>query len=127
MPHLTIEYSSNVGEWADIDGLCDRLRRAAIESGLFSSAGVRVRAICCRHYSIADGAEDRGFVDISVRLRGGRPHDARRRATQMIFGAAEDYLGEALESHPLALSLEMRDIDPSLSPKVSSLKKHVDP
>ena len=125
MPHLSIEYSANVEDWTDLAALCDALRQAAVATGLSDAAGVRVRAVRCDAYSIADGKADRGFIDISVRLRGGRPLDTRKQATQRIFEAAESHLEQVLASHPLALSLEMREIDPELSPKVSTLRQYV--
>ena len=125
MPHLSIEYSANVSDWTNVADLCDALRQAALATGLSDAAGVRVRAVRCDVYSIADGAADRGFVDISVRLRGGRTLDTRKQAAQQIFEAAESHLEQVLASHPLALSLEVRDIDPELSPKVSTLRRYV--
>lgn len=125
MPHFSIEYSRNLEDRIDMAGLCDCLRRAGIETGVFPMAGIRVRALACDHYSIADGAPDRGFIDISVRLRGGRPLDVRKTATSALFAAAEDFLSEALETLPIALSLEMRDIDPELSPKRNSIRKFI--
>ena len=75
------------------------------------------------HYAIADGDAQHGFIDISVRLRGGRPLDVRKAATQTMFDAAQAFLAPALETRSLALSLEMRDIDPELSPKTGTIRK----
>ena len=125
MPHLIIEYSSNLDESVDIDALCDTLRRAAAGTGVFPLAGIRARAIRCKHFSVADGNPDNSFVDISVRLRGGRPADLREHVTAEIFGAAEEFLRPVLDSRPLALSFEMRNIDPALSPKVNSIRSRI--
>ena len=126
MPHVIVEYSANVEGWVDLQGFCERLRTAAIDTGVFALSGVRVRAVKCELYSIADGRDDRGFVDISVRLRGGRPLETRKDLSEKLFGASRDYLAEALEQHALAISLEVREIDPELSPKASSIHRHVE-
>jgi len=123
MPHFSIEYSRNIENLVDFPALCDSLRRAGIETGVFAVAGIRVRATACDHYSIADGLPDRGFIDISVRLRGGRPLELRKAATQAVFSSARDFLADVMDRYPIALSLEMRDIDPELSPKLSSIRK----
>ncbi|MGJ8529593.1 5-carboxymethyl-2-hydroxymuconate Delta-isomerase [Maritalea sp.] len=125
MPHFSLEYSSNLDEIINISDLCDALRVAGIETGVFPMAGMRVRAFACDHYSIADGKADRGFIDLSVRLRGGRSLEVRKTATQAIFKAAEDFLADAMAKHPIALSMEMRDIDPELSPKLSSIRNFI--
>ena len=126
MPHIAVEHSANMEDRADISALCDVLRRAAIETGLFPVAGVRVRAHRCDHASIADGNPAHGFVDIAVRLRAGRPLEAREAAAAGIFAAAEAFLAPAMEAAPVALSLEMRDIDPALSLKTGTIRRHME-
>ena len=125
MPHLSIEYSENLEQRVDFSTLCELLRRTAIDTGIFPVLGIRVRAYPCRHYAIADGAPDRGFIDISVRLRGGRPLAARKQATEAIFAAAKDHLDPVLSTFPMALSMEMRNIDPELSPKCNSIRDFI--
>lgn len=125
MPHITVDYSPNLEAEVDIPALCDLLRRAAIETGEFPVAGVRVRAFAASHVSIADGSPDHGYIDIGVRLRGGRDLPTRERATAHIFSAAEGYLAPVMARRSLALSLEMRDIDPALSPKAGSIRDHL--
>lgn len=125
MPHITLDYSANMAERADIAALCDHLRRAAAATGVFPAAGIRVRAFAASHVSIADGNPRHGYVDISVRLRAGRDLDTRKRAAQAVFDAARAFLEPAMRSHPVALSLEMRDIDPKLSPKCGTIRDHM--
>lgn len=125
MPHLMVEYSANMEQRADMGELCHVLRRAAIATGILPMAGIRVRAMRADHVSIADGAPDHGFVDISVRLRGGRDLAMRKDATAQIFAAARDFLQPAMARHSVALSFEMRDIDPELSPKTGTIRDHL--
>jgi 5-carboxymethyl-2-hydroxymuconate isomerase len=126
MPHISIDYSPNLEAELDIAALCDTLRRAAIETGEFPVAGVRVRAFAANHVSIADGTPDHGYIDISVRLRGGRDLLTRERATVHIFAAAQTCVAPLMARRSLALSFEMRDIDPALSPKSGSIRDHLD-
>ncbi len=127
MPHLIVEYSSNLENKVDMQTLCDVLRDAAVETGVFPLAGIRVRALKCEHYTIADSSMDAGFIDISVRLRGGRSLDARKNASELIFAAAESHLNALFTEMPFALSFEMRDIDPELSPKRTSIRDFMNP
>lgn len=125
MPHIVVDYSANLEDAIDMAAFCDLLRRAAIETGVLPLAGVRVRAFAATHVSIADGNPQHGYVDICVRLRGGRDLDTRKRATAHIFDAAERFLAPVMARRPLALSFEMRDIDPELSPKTGSIRDHL--
>lgn len=122
MPHLTLDYSANMEARADISELCDCIRLAAIETGVLPKAGIRVRAFKADHVSIADGSPENGYIDITVRLREGRALDVREKAVNHIFDAAHEFLKPVLDAYPVALSIEMRNIDAALSPKVNSIR-----
>ncbi len=122
MPHLAIDYSANMEERVDMAALCDCIRMAAMETEVFPKAGIRVRAFRADHVSIADGNKAHGYIDISVRLREGRDLETRKQATNHIFEAAEMFLKPVLEKYPVALSLEMRNIDAELGPKLSTIR-----
>jgi 5-carboxymethyl-2-hydroxymuconate isomerase len=125
MPHIQIDYSPNLEQRLDIAGLCQVLRDAAVATGILPLAGIRVRATACTHVVIADGNPGHAFLDISLRLRGGRSNEAKRRATEQIFAAAEAFCAEVLATSSFMLSFEMRDIDPDLSPKTSSIRRYL--
>lgn len=125
MAHFMIDYSANLEEAVDWSGFCDRIRRTAIDTGVFPMAGIRVRAFRADHVSIADGDRQHGYIDISVRLRGGRTMEARKSATAALFTAAEDFLKPLMQTRSIALSMEMRDIDPELAPKTGTIRDHL--
>ncbi|MFT4960263.1 MAG: 5-carboxymethyl-2-hydroxymuconate isomerase [Paracoccaceae bacterium] len=125
MPHLMVDYSPNLEDRVDIAMLCDVLRLAAIKTGALPLAGVRVRATRANHVSIADGDAKHGYIDISIRLRGGRDLATRKAATNDIFAAAKAFLEPALAQYSIALSMEMRDINPELSPKYGTIREHL--
>lgn len=127
MPHIMIDYSPNLEARLDMPGLCRCLRDAAAATGILPLAGIRVRATACTHVVIADGNPEHAFVDISLRLRGGRSEEAKARATAAIFAAAEGWCADLLAGSSLMLSFEMRDIDPDLSPKTSSIRRYLAP
>ena len=123
MPHFSIEYSANLESLIDMKNFCDLIRKAGLETKVFPMAGIRVRALKCEHFSIADNDPNNGFIDISIRLREGRDLETRKMATSHIFAIVENYLKPIMENHPLALSMEMRNIDAELSPKTNSIRK----
>ncbi len=125
MPHFSFEYSANLEDTVDIDALCVAIREAAIKTGLFPMPGIRVRGFKSEHYSIADGNPKHAFLDLSIRLREGRPQDKKEAATLEIFEALKAFMQPALKQHSIALSMEMRDIDASLSPKAGTIREHL--
>lgn len=125
MAHFHIEYSGNLESLIDISELCEIIRAEAAAIETFPTPGVRVRAVRVDHYAIADGNPRHGFIDISIRLRGGRSDDDKRQATQRIFEVAKRSIEPVMQKHPIALSLEMRDIDPELSPKTGTIREYL--
>ena len=125
MPHLTVEYSGNLEREVDMSAFCNALRLAIIETELFPVAGIRVRALRCDHWSIADGTLAHAFIDMGLRLRGGRTPKQRKAAAARVFAEAKAFLTPVLESRSLALSLELRDIDPESSRRTSTIRQHL--
>jgi 5-carboxymethyl-2-hydroxymuconate isomerase len=125
MPHFIVEYSANIESSVDMAQLCELIRATAVEIDTFPMPGIRVRAIRVDHYAIADGNADHAYIDVSVRLRGGRALDVRKAATQTLFDAVKAFLEPTLAKRSLALSFEMRDVDPELSPKCGSIREHL--
>ena len=126
MPHLMIDYSANVEPDVDMDAFCDTLRNVAASIDAFPLAGVKVRAVRVDHYAIADGNPGHGFIDISVRIREGRDMQTKQNAAQKLFDAANEFVADVMQRRSLALSLELRDIDASLSPKSGSIRKYLE-
>lgn len=122
MPHIQLTYSANLERVVDVQGLCNALRLACIETAVAPVAGVRVRAISCDHYSIADGDAQHGYIDFSVRLREGRTDEVKQNLTNTLFDTAQAFLADHFKTHSIALSMETRDIDASLSPKAGSIR-----
>lgn len=125
MPHLIIEYSSNVESLIDLDALLDRLHAAALETGVFPIGGLRVRAHPVRHYRIADGHPDNGFVHVTAMIGHGRPLDVRQQAGQHIFDALTSHLDDLYRRAPLALSFNIQEFHPDLNFKRNNLHEYV--
>jgi len=126
MPHFQIEYSSNIEDVVDISALCDTIRASAATVQAFPLAGIRVRAVRVEHFSIADGNPKHGFIDLSIRLREGRPDDVKLDALTIIFSTLKNFTAKAMETRPIALSTEMRDIDNVLSAKFGNIRDHME-
>ena len=126
MPHFQIEYSANIEDLVDISALCDAIRVAAAKVQTFPLAGIRVRAVRVEHFAIADGNPKHGFIDLSIRLREGRPDDVKLDAITVIFAALKEFTAEAMETRSIALSAEMRDIDNVFSAKFGNIRDYIE-
>ena len=125
MPHFTIEYSGNLDVLIDMGEVVEVVRKAAVETGIFPLGGIRVRAIKCEHYAIADGRPDFGFLDMVLRLGEGRDLATRKKAGEHIFKALSAYLDPVFASEKFALSFDMQINDKETSWKRNNIHEAV--
>lgn len=113
MPHLIVEYSSNLEDEkrVDIRALVDAVHAAALETGVFPIGGLRTRAARRDIYRIADGHADNGFVHVQARIGTGRTAEVRQKAAEHIFAAVKRVTAGAFSTSPLGLTLEIVEID----------------
>ena len=121
MPHFTIEYSRNLEPRVDIGAVVQVVRNAAVETGIFPLGGIRVRAIRCEHYAIADGRTDLGFLDMVLRLGEGRDLAIRKKAGEHIFKALSAHLEPVFAGGKFALSFDMQINDKDTSWKRNNI------
>jgi 5-carboxymethyl-2-hydroxymuconate isomerase len=108
MPHFSIEYSANLDAMIDMTEVCEIVRKAAVETGIFPVGGIRVRAIRCEDYAIADGRHDYGFLAMLLRLGEGRDLAARQKAGTHVFQALSRHLDPVFAQAKFALSFDMQ-------------------
>jgi 5-carboxymethyl-2-hydroxymuconate isomerase len=121
MPHFTIEYSANLEGRVDMGKVVEVVRKAAVETGIFPLGGVRVRAISCEHYAIADGNPRFGFLDMVLRLGEGRDLATRKKASEHIFKALSAHLDPLFAQSQFALSFDMQINDKETSWKRNNI------
>jgi len=121
MPHFTIEYSANLDKRVDMAELVEVVRKAAVETGIFPLGGIRVRAIKCEHYGIADGNPQLGFLSMVLRLGEGRDLPTRKKAGEHIFKVLSAYLDPVFAASPFALSFDMQINDKETSWKRNNI------
>ena len=121
MPHLTIEYSANLDDKVDMAVLCRALHAAIMASGLFELGAIRVRAVCCADYAVADLLNENAFADLRLRIGAGRSAEDKARAGEMIFAAAATHFAPLFQTPHFALTLDVSEIDPALSWKKNAI------
>lgn len=121
MPHFTIEYSANLDGRVDMGAVVELVRREAVATGIFPLGGIRVRAIKCEHYAIANGAKNLVFLDMVLRLGEGRDLPTRQKAGEHIFKALSAYLDPVFAELKFALSFDMQINDKETSWKRNNI------
>lgn len=121
MPHFTIEYSANLDGRVDMAAVVELVRNAAVQTGIFPLGGIRVRAIRCENYAIADGRASYSFLDMVLRLGEGRDLAARQKAGEHIFKMLSGYLDPVFAAGKFALSFDMQINDKDTSWKRNNI------
>ena len=121
MPHFTIEYSANLDKRVDMGNVVELVRKAAVETGIFPLGGIRVRAVRCEHFAIADGSAHFGFLDMVLRLGEGRDLATRKKAGEYIFRILSDHLDPVFAASKFALSFDMQINDKETSWKRNNI------
>ena len=121
MPHFTLEYSANLDARVDIGRAVEVVRKAAVETGIFPLGGIRVRAVRCEHYAIADGNPDLGFIAMVLRLGEGRDLPTRQKAGGHVFKALSAFLDPVFANSKFAVSFDIQINDKEMSWKRNNI------
>lgn len=130
MPHMTIEYSATLDGRTDMQALCADLARCLREfraDGLpvYPVGGVRVRALACEAFSIADGSPGTDFVHGSIRMGAGRSEPVRKATGDAAFEVMKRHFADLFERQGLALSLEVSEFSEAGTWKHNNLHKRL--
>ena len=112
---MTLEYSANLRDEGSLGALCRKLAQfmSALRvegAAVFPPGGVRVRAIACEEYCIADGtASDAGFVHAILKIGAGRSDAAKQATCTGLFDIMKAHFAEQFATQGLALSLELNE------------------
>jgi 5-carboxymethyl-2-hydroxymuconate isomerase len=115
MSHMTLEYSANLRSDGDLQGLCTQLSRFMVDvraedKVVFPPGGVRVRAICCEEFCIADGSlVDAAFVHAILKIGAGRSEPTKQAVIGGLFDIMKAHFAGLFASRGLALSLEFTE------------------
>jgi 5-carboxymethyl-2-hydroxymuconate isomerase len=127
MSHMTLEYSGNLRATGRFTDLCRKLAEfmSALKvegSPVFPPGGVRVRAIPCDEYCIADGSlSDAAFVHAVLKIGAGRSDPAKQATSSGLFEIMKAHFAEDTARRGLALSLELNEFSESGTLKHNNL------
>jgi 5-carboxymethyl-2-hydroxymuconate isomerase len=125
MPHQVIEYSANLDDALDIDGLVGALHETAVSIDALPTGGIRTRAARREVFRIADGHPDNTFINVTLRIAEGRPLDVQKATGQKLFDELNRYVAEIYQSRPIALSFEIQEIKPDTRWKQSNIRDYM--
>jgi 5-carboxymethyl-2-hydroxymuconate isomerase len=111
MPHLTLEYSSNITQEIDFQALFLELHQMVAEQGNTLVANCKSRAYRLDDYLVAGGEAGAAFVHLTIRLFAGKPLEARQRLGRESLRLLEAYYAPSLAELALQITVEIGDIE----------------
>ena len=131
MPHLDIQYTANLEADADMTGLCQKLTAALVglrndaNEPVFPLTGTRVMAWPAAHYAVADGAPDRAFIYLLLRIKPGRSDAIKKKAGDAVLACALAHLEPVFAKHAVGLTLEVDEGAHIFEGKHNNLADHI--
>ena len=110
MPHLVLEYSANVLDEPDLRRVLLDLHEAVMAAGLFERKDIKSRAVRHDVFAVADGAEDRAFVALSIAILDGRPDDVKAALAEAALEVLVGSYPKLVAGGRGAISVEIRDL-----------------
>ena len=110
MPHLTIEYTSNLEEWASDPGLLLSLHRM-----LESVAGIKIgncksRWRLVEEWVVGDGEGEGAFLHLDLRFLEGRSLDKKQAVGAGAVELLRAHFEAAFETLDLQITVDVQDI-----------------
>lgn len=125
MPHLVITYTQNLS--TDIQALCSALAHAICSmrdthgEPVFPTAGTRVMALRADHFAVADGAANKAFAYLQLRIAPGRPASTVQLLGDTLHAIAKAHFAQELSQRAIGLTLQIDEGAPVFDAKFGNL------
>ena len=126
MPHIVVEHSANLAQRTDLEALAKTVHEAALATGVFPLGGLRTRMAAREIYVIADGDPDNAFAHMTLYMGHGRDQATKQQVGEELFRVLCEALAPVFDTSPLAISFEIRELDPVLNFKHNNLHARIE-
>jgi len=124
MPHQIIEYSANLEPDLDIEKLVETMHETAVSIDALPIGGIRTRAARRDVYRISDSHTDNTFINVTLRIAP-RPTDVKKQVGEKLFAALKHHVQPLFDKRPMALSLEIQEIDAEFRWKHGNIRDYL--
>jgi len=124
MPHQIIEYSANLEADLDIDTLVQTMHDTAVGLDALPIGGIRTRAARRDVFRVSDSHPDNTFINVTLRIAP-RPPEIKKEVGEQLFNALRQFVQRVFDERPMALSLEIQEIDAEFRWKHSNIRDYL--
>jgi 5-carboxymethyl-2-hydroxymuconate isomerase len=110
MPHCIIEYSEELTQELEIKDVMSAVFQAAVQSALFSSTDIKIRAIPFTYFYTKNDSEDNKnqprFIHVCCKILSGRNLAQRQKLSELVLSHLK-----SIEIKSLSISVEIVDME----------------
>ena len=110
MPHLILEYSSNITEKDNFLGLFQQIHNLLAEKINANISACKSRAQVRDIYYIADGKPQNAFIHLTLKIMPGRDEQTINKLAASLMSLLQKHFAKSLQSHNLKISLEIAEL-----------------
>lgn len=108
MPHVTLHYTANLGDF-DPDAALRAINHGLAGSGHFDEVAIKSRALRLDHFRVGTAGEARAFVHVQLKVLPGRDEATRAGFAQLILSALAQVLSTRHPSTQLCVEVDELD------------------
>jgi 5-carboxymethyl-2-hydroxymuconate isomerase len=121
MPHIVLEYTSNVdGPQTGYGNLFAELHRVLVDILGVDVANCKSRAIRLDTYRVGEGEADSGFVHLGIKILEGRPVELRREVGERCLAVLSHHFSRARQKLKLQITVGVEGMERRTYLKTSS-------
>ncbi len=111
MPHLILEYSSNINSSIPMNHLFDKIHHLLAEELPTQLANCKSRCIVHPLFFLGDQDSKNAFVHLTIKIFAGRADAKKKQIGEKIIGLLDAFFRAAPGVLKIDLSLEIMDLD----------------
>lgn len=111
MPHLTLEYTPNLAQTADMAGLLVELNQLVADVAGIALENFKSRAIRRDVFAVGAGTCDSGFVHLEIAVFGGRPSAIKDEMGRKSVALLERRFSASGQGVAPQITVEIRDMN----------------
>ncbi len=113
MPHITLEYSSNILEKNNLKPLFSSIHQILTEALPTKLEACKSRAIKYEEFYLADGSENNAFLHLNIKVMKGRSVELINSIALKITSLLKEYFSKSSKALNLQITLEMDELQPT--------------
>jgi 5-carboxymethyl-2-hydroxymuconate isomerase len=109
MPHLTLEYSSNIKEEKGLRPLFQRLHNILVQIAKARLEDCKSRAVEHKQFYLGNGGSENAFVHVEILLAEGRSVKVRQEIGKKTLEVLESHFSQSLEDLNFQITIEIKE------------------